>query len=284
MYFYMDEIRRLVKTDVIKIESSMTELSHMHTHNFLEIAYVKSGVAEHILNGRKSKIRVGDFLIMDYNAVHSYKSIGEEPLEILNCLFSPEFIDKTLKNCKNFSEVVNNYMIKYNYLAANKSPANYIFSDKDGEILALLLKMKDEYENKAPGYHGIIRCALVEIIIRTVRMSALSLDASADGICDYIIRYTADNLSEKSILGSISAEVNFSVSYLSQKFKEKMGITFSEYLKRMRINEACRLLANTNKKIIDIASLLGYADIKFFNKIFKSHLGVTPRDFRRSSR
>lgn len=277
----MKEIKKLVTNDIFKIKVCDIDKAGMHTHGFLEIAYVKSGKAEHILNGRKSIIKKGDFLIMDYNAIHSYKNIGKEKLEILNCLFHPEFIDKTLKNCSNFSEVVNNYMIKYNYSAINISPANYIFSDDDGEILSLLLKMKDEYEKRTSGYYEIIRCSLIEIIIRTMRKTAMPVHTSKDEICEYIMKYVSENIREKNILGKISKEVNFTTAYLSSKFKAEMGMTFLEYLKKLRIEESCRLLANTDKKIIEIAYLSGYSDIKFFNKIFKKHLGITPREFRK---
>lgn len=275
------EIKKLVTDGIVKINICDKDTAGIHKHTFLEIAYVKSGRAEHILNGRKSIIEKGDFLIMDYNAVHSYRNIGKEKLEVLNCLFQPEFIDKTLKKCRNFSEVVNNYMIKYNYSAINISPANYIFSDEDGEIFRLLLKMKDEYEKKTSGYYEIIRCSLIEIIIRTMRKTAMPVQASGNELCDYIIKYVSENIRSKNILGEISKEVNFSTSYLSVKFKEKMGISFSDYLKRIRIEESCRLLANTDKKIIEIAYLSGYSDIKFFNKIFKECLGITPREFRK---
>lgn len=281
MIFTINGIKKLVTDDVVKIKVCSSDNAGMHTHGFMEIAYVKSGKAEHILNGRKNIIKKGDFLIMDYDAIHSYKNTGKEKLEILNCLFKPEFIDKTLKNCRNFSEVVNNYMIKYNYSSMNLSPANYIFSDDDGEVLGLLLKMKTEYENKTSGFYEIMRCSLMEIIIRTMRKTTLSGTTSNDELCEYIKKYAYENISEKNILGKISEEVNFSVSYLSLKFKEKTGIHFSEYLKKIRIEESCRLLANTDKKIIEIAYLSGYSDIKFFNKIFKEHLGVTPREFRK---
>ena len=275
------EIKKLNISDIIKIKICDMDKAGMHTHGFLEIAYVIGGKAEHILNGNKNMIKKGDFLILDYDAIHSYKNIGREKLEILNCLFQPEFIDKTLKNCRNFSEVVNNYMIKYNYSAINTSPANYIFSDADGEIGNLLLKMKDEYEKETSGYYEIMRCALIEIIIRTMRKTATPIKASKDAICEYIIKYTSENFCEKNILGKISREVNFSIAYLSTKFKEEMGITFLDYLKKVRVEESCRLLTNTDKKIIEIAYLSGYSDVKFFNKIFKKHLGITPREFRK---
>ena len=102
-----------------------------------------------------------------------------------------------------------------------------------------------------------------------------------DKLCKRIIKYTAENISDKNILGNLSKKENFSVSYLSRKFKEDMGISFTEYLQNERIEQSMRLLANTDKKITEIAGFCGYSDMKFFNFIFKKRLGITPREFRK---
>ena len=61
-----------------------------------------------------------------------------------------------------------------------------------------------------------------------------------------------------------------------------MGITFSEYVQSLRIQESCRLLANTNKNVAEIVNLVGYTDVKFFNEIFKRFTGMTPRQFKQT--
>lgn len=273
------QLKRTVQD--IDIHICPSSVSTPHTHSFLELSYVEEGEAVHTLNGEESVISRGDYFIIDYGAVHGYRSIGNAPLKIINCLFMPEFIDKTLYKCKNFSDVVNNYMLRYNYSVTNISPANYVLRDTDGTIGELLHKMLDEYSQKSSGYHEILRCRLIEIIILTMRKSTPPKRICTDKLCEYIIEYASKNLTEKNILGSIAKEVNFSTSYLSRKFKETMGIPFSEYLGNMRIEQCCRLLANTDKKITEIAYLAGYSDMKFFNSVFKKRLSITPREFKK---
>ena len=72
--------------------------------------------------------------------------------------------------------------------------------------------------------------------------------------------------------------------YLSRKFKETIGISFREYLQNTRIEQSCRLLVNTNKKIIDIAQSVGYDDVNFFTDIFKKKMNITPREFRKTKK
>ena len=50
----------------------------------------------------------------------------------------------------------------------------------------------------------------------------------------------------------------------------------------MRIEHSCRILANTDKKVIDAAQLVGYDDIKFFGSVFKRFMNMTPSEYRRA--
>lgn len=268
----------------INIHRCTSQYCVRHSHSFLELGYVVSGEAQNNLNENESTIKKGNYFIIDYGASHNYHSIGEESLLVINCLFDPEFIDQSLRGCKSFSDVVNSYMIKHSYNTTNISPANYIFFDDDGEIYKLLQDMLDEFDAQNPGFIDIMRCKLIEIIIRTMRKRTVEQISSSNEICAYMMNFAQNNLAEKNILGRISQNLRISESCLSRKFKREIGLTFSSYVRKIRVEHACSLLANTNKEIIEISQLAGYSDSKFFNESFKRQLGITPRQFRRKAR
>lgn len=280
----MAAVKNTKKVNGIDVHICSSSRSEPHSHDFLELAYVAEGEARHLLNGEESVVSRGDFFILDYDAEHAYYSMGNGRLEVINCLFLPEFIDRSLKECQNFNDVVNSYMLKYNYSTVNISPANYIFHDESGEVLDILKRMLAEYEKRRSGFHELLRCHLVEIIIRTMRLSTPSAPVCHDSLCTRIIEYADAHLTEKNILGRVAAEVNFSVPYLSRRFKEVMGLPFSEYLSGMRVERCCQLLANTDKRITEVAQLSGYSDMKFFGSLFKKRTGITPREFKRKTR
>ena len=58
-------------------------------------------------------------------------------------------------------------------------------------------------------------------------------------------------------------------------------MTFSEFVKHVRINASCRLLANTAIPISDVAERVGYKDTTFFHKTFRAIIGCSPLEFRR---
>lgn len=256
----------------------------LHSHNFLELAYVLSGTVIHRLNGTETTIKEGNYFIIDYDAQHGYRPIGKKNFKLVNCLFVPAFIDSTLKHCRKFSEVVNSYMIHHSYDLPNQSPANYIFSDSDGKIRPLILNLLEEYENKQTGYLEIMRGMLIEIIVRSIRKNNEVSNASAGSIGKYIMKYTDENYADKNILRTLSNRLNFSEPYLSRRFREDTGMIFSAYLQKVRIEESLRLLANTNKKTPDIAEAVGYNDIKFFYSVFKKYVKLTPGEFKKQNR
>jgi len=67
--------------------------------------------------------------------------------------------------------------------------------------------------------------------------------------------------------------------YISILFAKETGVTFSNYLKRVRIEKAKELLMNTNIKIYEVACRVGYPDQKYFSKVFKEYTGVSAKQF-----
>ncbi|WP_440118732.1 response regulator transcription factor [Paenibacillus sp. QZ-Y1] len=68
--------------------------------------------------------------------------------------------------------------------------------------------------------------------------------------------------------------------YLSKIYKAETGEGLGDYMIRMRMERALYLLKNTNKKIYEITSELGYQNPQYFSKMFKKHYGMTPNEFR----
>lgn len=95
-------------------------------------------------------------------------------------------------------------------------------------------------------------------------------------ITDYIER----NFRRKLLLSEIARREKLSLSYLSHFFKDTMGITFQDYLNQTRFDYACMLLENTDRTILDISVSSGFSDVRYFNRMFYEHFGVSPSSCR----
>ncbi|MFS0724781.1 response regulator transcription factor [Paenibacillus sp. 1P07SE] len=92
-------------------------------------------------------------------------------------------------------------------------------------------------------------------------------------------RYIQDHLGEAS-LQSIAAHVYLNPSYLSKIYKLETGEGISDYLFRLKMEQAARQLTSSHQKIYEIAAGLGYLKTSYFIKVFKEKYGLTPQEYR----
>ena len=256
-----------------------------HSHDFLELAYIKNGHATHTINGKTTLVKKGDYIIVDYGISHSY-NVTSTDLEITNLLFKPSIIDTSLKACKSLKTLLNNYMINIGYTLSY--PYIYfdeIFHDSDNTIQSLLDKISREYYLKHMGYIQIIRSNLIEIIIQTTRQLEKTQHSTLkkeDPLIQEVITEIQKNFLSDIKLCDLAKKFNISTSQLSRNFYTATGYKFSEYLQVKKIEHACILLVNTNYKISEVAFDSGYNDIKYFNEVFKRTTHLTPTQYRKS--
>ncbi|MDF2960759.1 MAG: transcriptional regulator, AraC family [Paenibacillus sp.] len=95
-----------------------------------------------------------------------------------------------------------------------------------------------------------------------------------------IIRFMEEHMQEQIGLQEIADFVNLSTSSVSSAFKTETGYTIYEYLTKMRIEQACKLLSATDLKIADIAVQVGYQNENSFIRSFRKLKNVTPGKYR----
>ncbi|MCI8360756.1 MAG: AraC family transcriptional regulator [Clostridiales bacterium] len=282
---YFEPERRFLQADAIEVVSLMQGNIPPHQHAFFELAYIMDGQAVHVLGGKSMHVKKGNYFIINYDEEHCYNLIHQQPFQLINILFKAELLDQSFKNCKDFQQLINHYLIQINTNLLHQKPTNMLFFDTDGSIYKIIRRIQEEYEKQDNGYVALIRCYIIEMIIRTLRRICKNTVSVTNYDCvRYIKDYVDKNYMNPITLSDICKELNFSLPYLSQKFKQETGYTFVNYLQQKRMEHSGRLIANTDKKISEIAGLAGYADLKFFNAVFKKHWGVTPTAFRKSYR
>lgn len=79
----------------------------------------------------------------------------------------------------------------------------------------------------------------------------------------------------------VARACHVSPSWLFHAFREHTGFSPLSYAIHLRLQEACRLLSLTDRKLADIASVVGYDDGFYFSRLFKKHLGLSPDAYRR---
>ncbi|MFZ7943009.1 response regulator [Neobacillus sp. 19] len=95
-----------------------------------------------------------------------------------------------------------------------------------------------------------------------------------------IEKYLQANFDRDVKLQEISDHFYISREYISRKFKQEFNVNISDYIVKFRMERAKSLLKNSQLKIYEIANMVGYQDDKYFRKVFKKVIGVTPNEYR----
>jgi AraC-like DNA-binding protein/ligand-binding sensor protein len=93
-------------------------------------------------------------------------------------------------------------------------------------------------------------------------------------------QYIADNQGEDLSLEMVANAVNTSTFYFCKMFKKATGLTFTEYLGRVRVEKAKNLLLNPHLRISEVAFEVGFQSLSQFNRVFKKIAGRSPTEFR----
>jgi two-component system response regulator YesN len=122
---------------------------------------------------------------------------------------------------------------------------------------------------------------------RQLLLEALGRPLYSTEVQDCIVKAVQlihSGLAERLNVINICQQVNMSRSYFSQCFRDIMGATFNDYVRQLRVDKAKEYLTKTNKTIFWIAEHTGYADEKYFSRIFRKHTGLLPSEFRQIRR
>ena len=96
-----------------------------------------------------------------------------------------------------------------------------------------------------------------------------------------ITKYMQEHLSEDVSLHILSEEFHLNSQYISQLFKNEIGVNFLTYLTNIRMEHAKKLLLSTSLSIAEVSEQSGYGDYRVFTKVFKKSEGITQSQYRR---
>ncbi|AWB46046.1 DNA-binding response regulator [Paenibacillus sp. CAA11] len=99
-------------------------------------------------------------------------------------------------------------------------------------------------------------------------------------IINNIVKYIEQHYSSELSLQEVAGKFFVSREYISRKFKQELGINFSEYLAEFRIQRSKLLMQNPRLSISQISEMVGFQDVKYFSKVFKKIEGVSPKGYR----
>lgn len=117
-------------------------------------------------------------------------------------------------------------------------------------------------------------------LLPTARQRITTEDDMITQICSLIDRCYGDSSLSLQYVCNI---YNYHPNYISRQFSRRTGCSFTEYLRNCRVCHAATLLTNTELPIQEIAYGVGYTNALYFSRIFRSVMGLSPTEYRKTN-
>ena len=249
------------------------------SHNFIEIVYILSGNIEQTINGQIHEVKRGDVLFMNTDCTHTFDS--DSKYSYINILFSPHIVEDADSSAHSLFSLF--FLSTFNEICSEADFGKISFNEKErDEIEFIVIKMLNEYEEKKPSWETVVGSYLNILITQMLRKIHIGIDSKEiDDMWDDLVKYIESNLSSKLTLTSLARKCFYNPSYFSRVFKEKFGMTLSEYITRKRLDHAVSLLNETELSIEEISERCGFSDRSSFYHFFSRYLGTSPNSYRK---
>lgn len=252
-----------------------------HYHNHIEFLYGVEGSLYINCGDDEYHLKKNDFILINPDVIHY--TVGEEEVNKYVCFkASPSILYKATKK---FLDT--NYFLPF-IIQSNAYPTFFPSEIiEKSTIPKVFSEMISETEEKNYGYELSVLSDAYKIfiwILRYWQKNGFSESEEMDKekfeayqkIQDYVHKNYRNNISVKEL----SRYCNMSYSSFYSFFKKTMGQNFTDYLTKIRISEAEKLLATTQMPISQISKETGFATSSYFVSQFKKIKKITPKQFR----
>ena len=141
-----------------------------------------------------------------------------------------------------------------------------------------------------PGYEFRVRAALSELVFLLASHSTTEAPFVSERVhrngerIKQMLRYIQQNYAEELTVAGIAASALIGESEALRCFRETIGMSPIQYVKRFRIQKASELLTSTDEKAADIGAMCGFQDTSYFTRAFREIKGVSPGMYRQERR
>lgn len=123
--------------------------------------------------------------------------------------------------------------------------------------------------------------SLTETLLKNSEPTA---ESSWSDLIDRALIFIHANLNWPLVVEDVASHLKVCREYVSERFREELGISPAKYILREKMREACKYLHNTRLSITEVAHQLGYRNLSTFSRVFKQVTGDTPSKFRNRRR
>lgn len=229
-------------------------LNHFH-----DLTFVVGGKARYIVNDVEYVVEAGDVIYIPSGSTREAYTDQESPMHAYPFNF-------------HWADPDNHIALPLNVVTKN-------FVTK--EILDHIREFKQVWMNQQPFYQIQARAIFQLIIVCLLKQYYRQTSTYTDPRIKKLTSYINDHYSDDITIGDLADMVNLHPVYLGKLFKQNTGLTYKEYMNRIRINNAEMMLSSGGFTVTETAERCGFYDISYFSNLFKLMKGYPPSAARK---
>ena len=264
----------------IKEITKPQEALSLHSHDYYQIYYLKSGRLIHHLCDASAELKARDVFIIPPDLPHYVEVASKEV-----CFYSISFMPGYIADIIGSNKLVADFVHCITDLSCEGVEPSLSLRLEDASLAdALVSKIMQEFSSDIIGKDQLIKSSLsllISIFARAYleeRCENVRFASEREAIL-HCIGYIKNHLSEPVTLGEMAQRTAMSKSSFCENFKKVTGETFRQYLNRERVEAAADLI-RSGKPAFKAAMEMGFGDFSTFFRNFKKRFGVSPGEYK----
>lgn len=254
-------------------------------HDFWELVYVEEGQLVEISGEETHHLSAGDVIFHKPNVFHRTINPSRNKIKAYDISFQcPSRAMDFFKDYKGSLSPASKQIARLLVEEGKRSFVPYSTPKGDNTIAV----RKDAPVGGQQMYRIYLEALLINILREQSSKQPLPVFASKDDfqktLHGQIVEYLKENLYGDLALEDLQRRFSYSNTFLCTKFKEQAGESIMQCYNRLKIEEACRMMQQTEVTLADISARLGFNNPYYFSRVFKRVKGVAPSEYRRRVR
>ncbi len=257
-----------------------------HTHSFFEVVYIVQGDCTNYILEQKLSMHSGDICIIAPNTPHTISAFSDDSI-VLNVILRTSTFETAFFGTLSENDVLSDFFMRTLYHSPTH-PYLLFRTEYDTQLRNIIKYAYDEFSSNHQYKNRMLNSILNTFFILLLRNHGSNVILPNNDIQEndqnliFILKYIQEHYATIT-LKELAVFFNYSERQLQRIIKSSTGMSFSENIQKLKMNQAARLLNNPDMSISDIAEKLGYADAGNLRHIFKKYYGMTPMEFRSRS-
>ena len=262
-------------------EADDSDFIPYHWHPELEIITVDCGRVSLTIADRMYEGARGDVFFAASEELHEIRAAGREN-QFRSFVFAADFLQFARADETEFAllEPLVEGRLRFATCLRSGEPGQ-------SEVRTLLAQIVRTWQQQAPGCQLAVKAALLGIVAVCAQYGRLEGRPVRPG-ADYrarqlreIVGYLGEHFTEPLSLPEGASHFGLSPQYFSTFFRENFGRTFTQHINSLRIEQAARLLRETDLPVMEVGFSVGFDNFSYFIKRFRSVYGVSPSHYRK---